>query len=100
MRSVVIVEGISDRIALETLAARRGRDLAAEGVSIIPIGGAQAVGPFLARLDRGIRVAGLCDVGEERHFQRALERAGLGTNLTRDDMEALGFYVCIKDREY
>ena len=31
-RAVILVEGVSDRIALETLAARRGRDLAAEGV--------------------------------------------------------------------
>src|SRR5919108_3471281 len=48
-RAVVLVEGISDQIALETLAARRGRDLAAEGVAVVPIGGAQAVQGFLAR---------------------------------------------------
>ena len=29
------------------------------------------------------RLAGLCDAGEERDFGRALEQAGLGSNLTR-----------------
>src|ERR671934_160710 len=33
-RGIVLVEGVSDRVALETLARRRGRDLDAEGVSI------------------------------------------------------------------
>jgi predicted ATP-dependent endonuclease of OLD family len=40
-RAVVLVEGVSDQRALDTRAARRGRDLSAEGVSIVPIGGAQ-----------------------------------------------------------
>jgi hypothetical protein len=44
-------------------------------------------------------VAGLCDVAEERHFKRALERAGFGADLTRADMETLGFYVCDADLE-
>src|SRR5882672_4984708 len=39
-RAVVLVEGLSDRRALEALAARRGRDLGAEGVSVVSIGGA------------------------------------------------------------
>jgi OLD-like protein len=98
----VVVEGISDQRALEALAARRGRNLDAEGVSIVPIGGAQAIGSFLDRFGPrglGVRLAGLCDAGEERHFRRALERAGLGYDLTRADMEKLGFYVCVVDLE-
>src|SRR5919106_514281 len=98
-RAVVLVEGASDRRALEALAERHGRDLAAEGISIAPIGGAQAIGSMLARLEAGVRVAGLCDSGEEGHFRRALERAGLGSGLTRAGMEALGFYVCEADLE-
>ncbi len=43
-RAVVLVEGISDQRAVATLAQRRGRDLEAEGVSILPIGGAHAIG--------------------------------------------------------
>ena len=101
-RAVVLVEGISDQRAVATLAQRRGRDLEAEGVSILPIGGAHAIGTYLERFGpRGLdlKVAGLCDVGEEGTFRRALERAGLGANLTRDDMEELGFYVCVADLE-
>jgi hypothetical protein len=98
----VLVEGISDQRALEALAARRGRDLGAEGISIVPIGGAQAIGNFLDRFGpRGldVRLAGLCDAAQERDFQRGLERAGLGSNLTRAELERLGFYVCVEDLE-
>ena len=101
-RAVVLVEGISDQVALETLAARRGRNLDAERISVVPIGGAQAIGNFLDLFGpRGsdIRLAGLCDAAEERDFQRGLERAGLGSNLTRADMERLGFFVCVADLE-
>jgi hypothetical protein len=102
-RTVVLVEGISDQRAIATLAQRRGRDLEAEGVSILPIGGAHAIGTYLERFGpRGLdlRVAGLCDVGEEGTFRRALERTGVGAaDLTRDDMEDLGFYVCVTDLE-
>jgi hypothetical protein len=101
-RGVLLVEGISDQRALEALAARRGRNLGAEGVSVLAIGGAQAIGRFLDRYGpRGldIRVAGLCDVGEENDFRRGLERGGFGSNLTRAEMESRGFYVCVEDLE-
>jgi len=102
MRAVVLVEGDSDRAALEALAERRGRDLDAEGVSVVAMGGAQAIGSFLARFGpRGLdfRLGGLCDEAEEGEFQRGLERAGLGSNLSRADLERLGFYVCVADLE-
>lgn len=101
-RTVVLVEGISDQRALEALARRRGRNLDAERISIVPLGGAQAIGSFLDLYGpRGfdVRLAGLCDAAEEGDFQRGLERAGLGSNLTRAEMEALGFYVCVADLE-
>lgn len=101
-RAVVLVEGTSDRIALQTLAERRGRDLDAEGVAIVPIGGAQAIGKFLEVFGprgRDVRLAGLCDVNEEDHFRRGLERAGIGSDLTREAMEERGFYVCVVDLE-
>ncbi|HEY8775474.1 MAG TPA: TOPRIM nucleotidyl transferase/hydrolase domain-containing protein [Gaiellaceae bacterium] len=102
VRAVVLVEGVSDQVAVETLAERRGRDLRVEGVSVVPIGGAQAIGAFLEQFGPSgldVRLAGLCDAGEERDFQRGLERAGLGSDLTRAGMEALGFYVCVADLE-
>lgn len=103
-RAVVLVEGISDRIAVETLAARAGRSLEREGIAVVPIGGAQAIGRFLTRFGpqgSDARLAGLCDVGEERLVRRSLQRAGFGSGspLTRLDMEVLGFYVCIVDLE-
>jgi hypothetical protein len=101
-RAAVLVEGVSDQAALKALAERRGRNLDAEGVFIVPMGGAHAIGRFLdlfgpQGLD--VRLAGLCDAGEEGDFRRGLERAGLGSNLTRTDMEELGFYVCVADLE-
>ena len=102
VRAVVLVEGASDKVALETLAERRGRNLEAEAVSVVPIGGAQAIRRFLDQFGPGglgVRIAGLCDAGEETDFRRALEQAGLGSDLTRAEMETLGFYVCVADLE-
>jgi hypothetical protein len=93
LRAVVLVEGLSDRIALETLAARRGRDLAAEGVSVVQIGGAQALGRFLRAFGPhglDVRLAGFCDAAEESEFARGLEGAGLGTDLTREEWSGSG----------
>jgi hypothetical protein len=101
-RAVVLVEGFSDQLALETLAARRGRDLEGEGVAVVPIGGAQAIGRFLAQFGAGrseVRLAGLCDEAEEPVFRSALEEAGFGRRLTRFEVERLGFYVCVADLE-
>ena len=99
---VVLVEGISDQLALETLAARVGRDFAAEGIAVEAMGGAHRIASFLERLGPhgdDVRLAGLCDVGEEREFRRALERAGFGFDLDRATMERLGFFVCVADLE-
>jgi hypothetical protein len=101
-REVVLVEGVSDQLAVEALAARRGRNLQAERIAIVPMGGATNIGSFLDRFGpRGldVKLAGLCDAAEERDFQRGLERAGLGANLSRLEMEELGFYVCVADLE-
>jgi hypothetical protein len=101
-RTVVLVEGISDQLALLALAERRGRNLDAEGISIVPMGGARNIGRYLDLFGPqgfDVRLAGLCDVAEEGDFKRDLERAGLGSNLTRADMERLGFYVCVVDLE-
>jgi hypothetical protein len=94
-RAVVLVEGVSDRYALEALARRRGRDLGSEGIAVVSMGGSKNIGRFLSRYGP----EGLCDEGEEGDFRYALERAGLGSNLTRGDLERLGFYVCVADLE-
>jgi hypothetical protein len=81
--AVILVEGVTDRIALEAVAAKLGRDLVAEGIEIVPIGGAQAIRRAAAPYE-GERVAGLCDAGEERFFRSVLGDAA---------------YVCVKDLE-
>jgi hypothetical protein len=101
-RGVVLVEGVSDQLAVEALARRRGRDLGAEGISVVPIGGATNIGRFLELFGptgHNVRLAGLCDAAEERDFRRRLGRAGLGSDLSRAEMEALGFFVCVADLE-
>jgi hypothetical protein len=101
-RAVVLVEGMSDQRAVEALARRRGRNLESEGVAVMPIGGSKGIWRFLERFGPDgldLRLAGLCDAAEEGDFQRGLQRAGLGANLTRADMERLGFYVCVADLE-
>lgn len=63
-RTVVLVEGTSDQLALEALAERRGRDRAAEGVAVVPMGGATNIRRFLDRFGPhglDVRLAGLCD---------------------------------------
>ncbi|HEX4734746.1 MAG TPA: TOPRIM nucleotidyl transferase/hydrolase domain-containing protein [Thermoleophilaceae bacterium] len=94
MSTVVVVEGESDKIAIEALAERRGIELADAGVRIVPLGGAHRIRAFLGELDlrSGLRVAGLCDAREEPVFRNAFERPGLGREL-------LGFYVCVEDLE-
>ena len=91
--AVVLVEGDSDRVAVETLAMRLGRDLGADGVRVVSMGGATNIGAFLAQFGpRGedARIAGLCDAGEERLVRRALAAACVG---------GAGFFVCHADLE-
>jgi len=98
----VLVEGISDKVAIEALAERRGLDLDAEDISVESIGGAQSIGRFVDQFRAHAlegRLAGLVDAAEEPHFRRALERAGLGSDLERSDLERLGFFVCVADLE-
>ena len=101
-RAVVLVEGISDQIALETLAVRLERDLGAEGVVIVPIGGAHAAARYLARFGpegAGLTVAGMCDAAEVHCFRRGLAAAGFGSSRDRTELERWGFFVCDEDLE-
>ncbi|MCS0636986.1 ATP-dependent endonuclease [Streptomyces sp. LP05-1] len=94
VRTVVLLEGLSDAAAVGALAASRGRDLAAEGVCVLPMGGAMNVGRFARLLGPpglGLRLTGLCDEGERGHYVRALERAGAAPEAP--------FFVCAADLE-
>ena len=101
-QAVVLVEGISDQIAVETAAVRRGRDLSAEHVVVLPMGGAHGLARYLTQLGPagvGLRLAGLCDVGEEDVVRRGLASAGIGSPRTRAGLERLGFFVSVEDLE-
>jgi hypothetical protein len=114
--TVVLVEGMSDQAAVQTLAARRGRDLPGEGVFVVPMGGATNIAHFLGMFGPngfGVRLAGLCDEMEEHAFRRGLERAGLmagpsaglsagpstGLSTGPFDLASFGFFVCVADLE-
>jgi hypothetical protein len=94
---VVLVEGESDRVALEAVAALTGRTL--DGVQVEVLGGATNVGRFLREADDLPQLLGLYDAPEERWFRAGLQRAGYGRLRDRDDLEALGFFACDRDLE-
>lgn len=93
--TVVLTEGLSDQIALEVVAQRRGRVLEDEGFAVVPMGGATNVGRFLS-LVGDARLAGLYDVAEQRHFERSLERSGLDIQT---GLASIGFFACDADLE-
>ena len=98
----MLVEDVSDQRALETLAARRGHDLASAGVAIIAMGGSKNVRYAVDRFGPAgpdLALAGPVDAPEEGDYRRALERAGLQVGPTRADLERLGFFVCEADLE-
>lgn len=93
VRVAVLLEGPSDLAAVDALAARRGRDLAAEGVCVLSMGGAMNVGRFARLLGPpglGLRLTGLCDERERPYYTLGLERAGAAQH---------GVFVCAADLE-
>ncbi len=101
-RTVVLVEGHSDAVALHTLARRQGRDLVAEGVDVIPMDGVTNTRVFASRYGPdglGIPLAGLYDLPAEAILQRGLAAAGLPEALEPDGPARLGFFACSADLE-
>ncbi|MEU9476057.1 TOPRIM nucleotidyl transferase/hydrolase domain-containing protein [Streptomyces sp. NPDC048191] len=93
VRVAVLLEGLSDVAAVSALAARRGRDLEAEGVCVLSMGGAMSVGRFAHLLGPpglGLRLTGLCDEAERGYYARGLARAGAAQQE---------FFVCAADLE-
>ncbi|MCT9009003.1 TOPRIM nucleotidyl transferase/hydrolase domain-containing protein [Streptomyces rhizosphaerihabitans] len=93
VRAVVLLEGPSDVAAVNALAGSRDRDLEAEGVCVLAMGGAMSVGRFARLLGPpglGLRLTGLCDEAERGYYARGLERAGAAEQ---------GFFVCAADLE-
>ncbi|MGW5324892.1 TOPRIM nucleotidyl transferase/hydrolase domain-containing protein [Streptomyces sp. NPDC004014] len=93
VRVAVLLEGPSDVAAVTALAGRRERDLAAEGVCVLSMGGAMSVGHFARVLGPpglGLGLTGLCDEAERGFYVRGLERARAAWQ---------GFFVCSADLE-
>jgi hypothetical protein len=93
VRSVVLLEGPSDVAAVSALAVSRDRNLAAEGVCVLPMGGAMNAGRFARLLGPpglDLHLTGLCDEAERRYYASGWERAG----AARQE-----FFVCAADLE-
>lgn len=95
---VVVVEGVSDQIAVETFAIRKGRELREDGITVLPAGGASEMVKLSVALmndrDRSPRILCLCDVAEVGAVKRAvLEGSG------PDGETGLRFFVCDQDLE-
>jgi hypothetical protein len=102
LHAVVLVEGNSDRVALHALAVRRGRDLTAEGVEVVAMGGITNTRAFASRYGPhgfGVPLAGLYDAADEAKLRHGLAAGGLGAALEPDGLSALGFYKCSADLE-
>ncbi|MGY1772653.1 TOPRIM nucleotidyl transferase/hydrolase domain-containing protein [Blastococcus sp. SYSU D00813] len=91
--TVLLVEGGSDREAVLAAARGQGRDLAAEGVEVVAMGGATGIRRCLAAIPPGVRVRGLYDAAEADVVRRAL---GCDAGA---DLAAAGFTACVADLE-
>ena len=102
-RATIVVEGESDRLALLAVARRIDRNLSADGVVVMAVGGAggfgAAIEEVLAEHPPGHRLAGLCDEDAADHLARTVARLGLIDHPSVGAMEASGFHVCRPDLE-
>jgi hypothetical protein len=101
-RAIVLVEGMSDKAALETLAPRLGIPTGGTGIHIVPMGGVTNIGRFIDTFGPAglkLTVTGLCDAGEADYVRRVLARAGYLIGQSRGDLAGAGFYVCDADLE-
>jgi len=109
MTTVVLVEGRSDRLAVEALARRRAELRAGdplEGAELLELDGITNLRKALTRLpDAGERALGLYDGAERRYVQRVLHGLGMLDEIGQPGvsgmaaLEALGFFGCERDLE-
>jgi hypothetical protein len=96
--AVILVEGESDRAALEAAAGVLGFDPSLTSILVMN-GATNAVRLLAETVSTSDRVAGLYDAGEEAHIVRALSEAGLTEGRDPRALERLGFFVCDRDLE-
>ncbi|MEM9612179.1 MAG: TOPRIM nucleotidyl transferase/hydrolase domain-containing protein [Actinomycetota bacterium] len=100
--ALILVEGVSDQVAIETAAARLGRHLDEEGVVVVPVGGFGAIAGFLREYGPGGReldIAGLCDADAGPAIERTIEDVGLEPFTASDGLMGYGWGVCRRDLE-
>ena len=85
----ILVEGESDRRAVEQVAGVLGLDLAAADVEVVPMSGITNLARHLLAVPEGTRVTGLYDSAEGRYVRATLARLG------RIDP----FFACDRDLE-
>jgi hypothetical protein len=100
-RKVLLVEGLSDDLAVRSLAHSLGRDLDAEGITVLALDGGGGIGPHAQLLGPnglGIPLRGQCDLDHEAQWIVALTKAGVPV-ASRADLESHGFFVADPDLE-
>ena len=103
-RTVVLVEGESDRLALAAAARRLGVDLAGSSVEVRSMRGITNLRKHLAELAESperLRILGLYDANEVEQVVRALAAVGMMRPAPGGPgaLESLGFYGCVGDLE-
>lgn len=92
----LLVEGRSDKAALETVADRRGLRLADHAIDVISTEG---ITNFAAAMGDHQVVVGLYDIGEAHVVRAALERTGRSGAHATAHLEDHGFFACVEDLE-
>jgi hypothetical protein len=101
-QEVVLVEGVSDQLAVEAVAERLGRDFDADGLSIVPMQGAgniKAFSKLFGPMGLDLKMAGLCDLAEAPLFANSLAASGVPGVLLPEDLSSADFFVCSRDLE-
>ena len=87
--AVILVEGASDRRALEEVARLRGDDLTGLPITILVMSGITNLARHLLAVPQGTRVTGLYDVAERAYVRTTLGRLG----------RTEPFFACDRDLE-
>ncbi len=101
-RSVLLVEGESDYIAVTKAATLLGHRLDAKGVAVLQTGGEGTLRTFVRLFGKNgldLDIAGLVDADAEAALTQELERESYGQGIDRLTLESVGFWICDSDLE-
>lgn len=100
--TAVLVEGVSDRAALNTLLKQHSFNQNPEEIIVVAMGGATNIGHFVKLLGQDglqLRLAGLFDRAEIGFFLRALPLSETEIINPESALAARGFFCCDDDLE-